>query len=189
VTMIIYLALGLVFDAILSSVIPVDFASVRLSMVSHMAFMGVILLVYKMNLTRALIIAALLGLIIDLGHEGYITLHALVYVATVIISRYWSSQVNDEYTELTILLILSVFIKELIIWALMRMGGMSSMSMLVWFTQHQALSLLFNVPLAIIMIQFNFIRLRIIARQNYARQKGESLFLLKLESRVPNDMV
>ncbi len=188
-TMVIYLALGLLFDAILGSVIPFDFASIRTSMVTHMAFMGVVLAVLKVNFTRAILIAAIVGFIVDFGHEGYLLLHTGVYVATVIISRYWSAQINDEYTELTILLILSIFIKEVIIWMMMRMGGMSAMSLLTWFTQHQALSLLLNIPLAFFMIKLNFIRLRVIARQDYARQKGESLFLLKLESRVPNDMV
>jgi rod shape-determining protein MreD len=185
----IYLGIGFLLDAIFKSFFSIDYASMRFSIVSHMAFMGLILVVLKQELTKAIILVVVVGLIVDVSLGSFFGLHVFVFLVTMFISRFWSSQINDEFVELLILIVMSVLIKELMIWLMMRISQISSMSLLIWFSQHQVLSLLFNVPLALMMIQLNFLRLRIVARQNFMRKKGESLFLLKLESRTPNDMV
>ena len=178
-----FLILASVLDATLSTWFQVDYASINLSLMPQMAFMAMILLSVKLSWKTALGVAFMVGMWADVSSQSFLLMHAFAYASTVVLIRYWSRNVNDAYVELSSLLLLSVFIKELIIWGLMRLSGMSFMNINVWFVHHQFLTLLGNIPLAVLVIFLNFIRIRLLARQDFAKQKGEQLFWIKLENR------
>jgi rod shape-determining protein MreD len=178
-----FLIFAMATDAVLRTWLGYDSSSVHLSFIPQVLFMAWMLMSIKFSLKTALIWTFLLGLTLDFTAQAYILIQAVAFISTVVITRYWARNVNDAYVELTSVLILSIFIKEFSLWGLMRLSGLSAMSWLTWFSHHQFLTLIGNIPLALGIIFLNFMRLRYLARRDFAKQKAERLFWMKLESR------
>ena len=178
-----FLIFAMAADTVLKTWVGYDSSSVHLSFIPQVLFMAWMLMSVKFSLKTALIWSFVLGLALDFTAQAYILIQAVAFVSTVVLTRYWARNVNDAYVELTSVLILSIFIKEFSLWGLMRLSGLSAMSWIVWFSNHQFLTLLGNIPLALGIIFLNFMRVRYLAQRNFAKQKAERLFWMKLESR------
>lgn len=149
-----FINLGFVFlcfmiDAILQTIFPVDFEMRRLFFVSSCGVVGLMLVVQDMKFNAAWILAFTVGLILDLSHYGYFLLNAFVLMITIIALRYWSNQVNSSLLEFMTLSIVAIFTKEFLIFIVMRMSGLSSISFLNWFIYREFLTLIGHIPLVL----------------------------------------
>ena len=147
---IVYLFTCFIIDIFLNSIFPIDYASVRMSFVSSMGIIGLMFISRDLDLISSLLIAFAFGILVDLTHYAYFSIFALSFTFTIWIVRAWSNQINESIPEFIILGILTIFVKEAIIFIIMRVLSLSSMSFITWFTFRQFLSLIGNIPLIIL---------------------------------------
>ena len=155
-----YLLFAFMLDLILQSLFPVDFEYRRLFVVFNTGLIGLMLVLKKENFKQVLIVAFLVGLILDFVRYGYFFLYALSFSLAILIARLWSNQVNETNIELMILSITVVFLKELIQFGLLTFAGLTQMHLSTWFIYRGFLTILMHVPLSYLMIYTNRYRLK-----------------------------
>ena len=162
------------FDLILQSIFPVDFEYQHLFVVFNTGIIALMLMIRKENFLTVLIYAFSIGLILDIVRYGYFFLSALSFTITLILARLWSNQVNDSTIELMILAVIVVFLKELIKYALLAFAGLTFLYPSTWFIYRAFLTILMHIPLSLIVIHFNRLRITSLDRPIRARTKEES---------------
>lgn len=178
-----FILLSFVFDTALQAIMPIDFEMRRLFFVSNLGIVGLILSVRQMDLKSAMIVALVAGLIMDLTHYGYFLLYASVYVATVLLVRFWSNHVNDSRFELLILGILTIFVKESLVFILMRLIGSTHLTFLNWFVYREFLTLMGHVPLVLMLLSLDEFRLSLLAGHESTRRRRENPLFINVPRR------
>lgn len=173
-----FVFLCFLLDALLQTIFPVDFELRRLFFVSSLGVVGLMLVVQDMKFNAAWLLALSVGLILDMSQFGYFTLNAFVLMSTIIALRYWSNQVNNSMLELMTLSIVAIFIKELLIFLVMRLSGLSSLSFLNWFIYREFLTLIGHIPLVfVIILIYRFKEILLNDREQVRRKAEDPLFM------------
>lgn len=172
-----------ILDRVIQTIFPVDFEMRRLFFVSNMGLMALMLVLQKRPLSQMLMIAFLTGLSIDILSYGYFLINAVSFMLTLWLVRVWSSQVNESLVELTILSILTIFIREGLIFGIYRLMGLSQLSFLNWFVYREFLTLLVHIPLALGLIALNQARLGLHSQQEFRKQRAEDPLFMTLKKR------
>lgn len=173
-----FILLCFVFDAALQSAFPVDFELRRTFFVSSLGIVGAMLVSRGQTLSLVLVTAVLSGLIMDLTHYGYFLLYTSVYALTLTLVRFWSVHVNQSPFELLILALLTVFVKEGLIFITMRLIGVSSLTFANWFINREFLTLLVHIPLVLFLLRLDGLRHTILSgREADRRRKEDPLFI------------
>jgi rod shape-determining protein MreD len=167
-------------DLILSQIFPLDYAVYRLNFIPHVGLIGLMLVAREMDLGTALIMAFGFGLFLDLTHYGYFMMNAFVFTLTIWVLRQWSNQVNESIVELLILGLLTIFVKESLIFGILHLFNASHMSLLVWFTHWQFLSLLGNLPLMGMAIYGYHLVEGFLSHKDRKRRQGEKTLWMKM---------
>jgi rod shape-determining protein MreD len=179
---VIYLSMCFIMDALLNSVFPIDYSSIRMSFISNMGIIGLMFISRELSFKNSLIFAFLFGILIDATHYAYFLMFALSFTLTILIVRVWANQINDSIPEIIILGILTIFVKEIAIFTIMRVLGISSISFLTWFTSRQFLSLIGNIPL-IVLAYFGYnLKNRLEINKDRARRKNEKTLWMKVSN-------
>ncbi len=169
-----FILLAFIFDLILQSIFPVDFEYRRLFVVFNTGLIALMLTIRKEDFLTVLIYAFSVGLALDFVRYGYFFLSALSFSITLVLARLWSNQVNESNLELMILSIIVVFLKELIQYSLLSFAGLTNLYPSTWFIYRAFLTILMHIPLSLLVIYFNRIRLNILDSNIKARTKEES---------------
>lgn len=176
----IYLMLCFLTDLILSQIFPLDYALYRLNFIPHVGLIGMMLVARELDLGTALAMAFGFGLFLDFTHYGYFLMNAFVFTLTIWILRQWSNQVNESIVEILILGLLTIFVKELLVFMILHLLNGSSMSFLTWFTRWQFLSLLGNLPLMIVAISGYHLVEGFLTNKDRKRRQSEKTLWMKM---------
>ena len=176
----IYLILCFLADLILSQIFPVDYALYRLNFIPHVGLIGLMLVARELDLKTALIMAFGFGLFLDLTHYGYFLMNAFVFTLTIWVLRQWSNQVNESIVELLVLGVLTIFVKEFLIFGILHLFDASHMRFLVWFTHWQFLSLLGNLPLMALAVYGYHLVEGFLSHKDRIRRQGEKTLWMKM---------
>ncbi|HCT62795.1 MAG TPA: rod shape-determining protein MreD [Erysipelotrichaceae bacterium] len=176
----IYLILCFTADLILSQVFPLDYALYRLNFIPHVGLIGLMLVARELDLGTALIMAFGFGLFLDFTHYGYFMMNAFVFTLTIWILRQWSNQVNESIVELLVLGVLTIFVKEFLIFSILHLFNASQMRFLVWFAHWQFLSLLGNLPLMALAIYGYHLVEGFLSNKDRRRRQGEKTLWMKM---------
>lgn len=84
--------------------------------ISNLAFMGLILLTRNDNIEDSVLRAAGLGLWMDMNHINSFPMYITVYVLTVLFVRTWSSYLGYNLGEFIVMIIISLFFKEILLY-------------------------------------------------------------------------
>jgi len=169
-------------DTVLNSVFPIDYSSVRMSFISNMGIIGLMFVSRELSFKDSLIFAFLFGILIDTTHYAYFLLFALSYTITILIVRVWANQINNSIPEIIILGILTIFVKEMVVFTIIRVLGISSMSFLTWFTSRQFLSLIGNIPLIVLAYYGYDLKNRFEINKDKARRRNEKTLWMKVSN-------
>ncbi len=169
-----FILLAFILDLILQSFFPVDFEYRRLFVVFNTGIIALMLTIRKENFLTVLLVAFSVGLLLDFVRYGYFFLSALSFSLTLVIARLWSNQVNDTTLELMILSVIVVFLKELILYGLLALANLTFLYPSTWFIYRAFLTILMHIPLSLMVIYFNRLRLLSLDRNLKARHKQET---------------
>lgn len=178
----IYLLSCFIIDTFLNIIFPIDYASIRLSFVSSMGIVSIMFISRDLDFVNSLLIAFIFGFLVDITHYAYFSMFALSYTLTILLIRVWSNQVNESLPEFIILGILTIFVKEVIIFIIMRGLSLSSMTFLTWFTYRQFISLIGNIPLIILAYYGYAIKNQFKIRKDIVRRKHEKTLWMKVSN-------
>ncbi len=178
----IYLLTCFIIDTFLNSIFPIDYANIRMSFVSSMGIVGLMFISRDLDFKNSLLLALAFGLLTDVTHYAYFLLFAVSFTITIWIIRVWSNQLNESLPEFIILGVLTIFVKESIIFIIMRSMGLSSMSFVTWFTFRQFLSLIGNIPLIVIAYYGYAFKNQFEHKKDIIRRRNEKTLWMKVSN-------
>lgn len=178
----IYLFFCFFVDIFLSNIFPVDYANVRLSFVSNMGIIGIMFVSRELDFKNSLLLAFVFGLFIDLTHYSYFLLTALSYTITILIVRVWSNQLNESIPEIIILGVLTIFVQNIIVFFIIRILDLSSLSFFMWVTYRQFLTLLGNIPLIVLAYYAYNIKNQFEIEKDKVRRRNEKTLWMKVSN-------
>lgn len=178
----IYLFFCFFVDIFLSNIFPVDYANVRLSFVSNMGIIGIMFVSRELDFKNSLLLAFVFGLFIDLTHYSYFLLTALSYTITILIVRVWSNQLNESIPEIIILGVLTIFVQNIIVFFIIRILDLSSLSFFMWVTYRQFLTLLGNIPLIVLAYHAYNIKNQFEIEKDKVRRRNEKTLWMKVSN-------
>ncbi len=167
-------------DLIFQSLFPVDFEMRRLFIEFNMGIIALMLVIRKESFLTVLIVAFSVGILLDIVRYGYFFLSALSFSVSLVLVRLWSNQVNESSLELMILSMIVVFIKELVKYGLLLIAGLTSLNAANWFIYRAFLTILMHIPLSLIIIYFNTLRINSLHENSQAKRKMESALYKEL---------
>lgn len=171
-----------IIDTLLNSIFPIDYSSIRMNFISNMGIIGLMFVSLELNFKDSLIFAFLFGILIDTTHYSFFLIFALSFTITILIVRVWANQINNSIPEIIILGILTIFVKELVVFIIIRILGISSMSFLIWFTSRQFLTLIGNIPLIALAYYGYDLKNRIEVNKDRNRRKNEKTLWMKVSN-------
>lgn len=178
----IYLIFCFTIDTFLNIIFPIDYSSIRLSFVSSMGIVGIMFITRDLDFINSLLYAFIFGIFVDFTHYAYFSLFALSFTLTILLIRVWSNQVNESLPEFIILGILTIFVKEIIIFIIIRGLNLSAMTFLTWFTYRQFISLIGNIPLIILAYYGYALKNQFEVRKDIVRRKHEKTLWMKVSN-------
>ena len=171
-----FLILCCLIDFILSNVLVSDFAMVSTIIAPATIYIGLICVCREKELIRSVFLAFLVGIFIDFIAMNHFLVLALVYVVGILVSRIWSQQLSNSLFEQTILLLSTIFVKEILVYLCMLANNSFSIGISIWLQQRCIPTLLVNIPLILLALGLFELKKRFDARKENAKRKEESLF-------------
>jgi cell shape-determining protein MreD len=176
----IFFALYILIDIILGILFPTDYALRALIFVPQMTLAGVILSVRDMKLTEGLLLALIVGTILDITHFDFGFINAISFTTTVLLVAIWSQHMSESFYELIILTLVGLFIKEIIVFLLYQMSGDTHMSVITWLAKREFLTILGNIPIIIGCIYLNSMKEDMLGRQDRIRRAREKVLWMNV---------
>lgn len=170
-----FFAFCFLIDILLGIFFPVDYALHTLIFVPQMTLAAVILSARDVQLTQGLLMALIVGLILDITHFDFGFVNAISFTATVLAVAIWSQHMSESFYELIILTLVGLFIREIIVFLLFQMSGDTHMSVMTWLARREFLTMLGNIPVIIVCIYLNGIKDDILGRQERQKRAREKV--------------
>ncbi|MGL5977615.1 MAG: hypothetical protein ACRCZJ_01270 [Erysipelotrichaceae bacterium] len=143
---------GFLFDSLLASLFPNDFTLQAFAFVANSGFLITVLMLRKMEYTDKVLHAALIGLLYGLFFSEVPILYAGIYVLVAHLIQYWEKQMMDSFFEQLMLLISTLFIKDVVLYIIFYIFLNYRVSLMEWFVMREFLTLLGNIILGVVLI-------------------------------------
>jgi len=169
-----FVVFGMFCDLLLGILFPQDYSYMHLLFVPQLTFMCILLITQRKPLSQVMLIALTIGIILDLNQSGYVLLNTLTYTATIYLVYLWLTRVSESVFETLLLIIVAIFCRELFVYGYMSIFNFSHLTFINWFTYREFLTLLGHIPLSLLFIQLNRIRLDINNNIDQRRRSKES---------------
>ncbi len=165
-----------VLSFMLQSIFVLDYGQQWVVVVFHLGLLGLLDYVLDLDLKEALITVLVIGFILDVFSYGYLFLNTLSYGLSFMVILSLASQINDTKTERLFLGIIAIFIFELIKYLLLRVLGISGLSIFNWLTKRVLLTLLVHIPLGYLVLMIVQFKNRILMSRNQELIRAEASF-------------
>lgn len=169
-----FVFIGFVADNILRLMFPVDPSLRILTFVPNLGFLALLLVSLKKTFPSAVLTAFVLGLMLDLlHHEAFV--YAVSYPISILLVKIWSQQLNDSLFEHVFMGIIGLFIKELVLYALLFLFAYTRLDIRVWFIRREFMTLVLHIPLLIGLALLDRTRVSLQKRIDKERLSRESI--------------
>lgn len=165
-----------VLSFVLQSIFVLDYGQQWVVLVFHLGLLGLLDYVLDLELKEALITVLIIGFIMDVFSYGYLFLNTLSYGLAFMVILSLASQINDTKTERLFLGIVAIFIFELIKYLLLRILGISGLSIFNWLTKRIILTLLVHIPLGYFVLLIVKFKNQILMSRNQELIRAEASF-------------
>lgn len=170
-----FIGLCLIMDIILGVLFPFDFSLIHPVFIPCMGFAALMLTVRPKPLLDSLFYAFLAGMVFDFLNADHFMLSSLICMACAFLIHSWSRHISSSLPELMILLLSTIFVKELLIYFYMTASSFAVMSLLTWLSRRLVVTLVGNLAPILIVIWMNDQRQTLQNRRESIRRKGEKL--------------
>lgn len=163
-----------VFSFVLQSIFILDYGQSAVGIVFNLGLLVLLDYVLDLEWKEALITVFFVGFVIDVFSYGYLFLNALSYLMAFIVILSLASQINDSKIERLFLGIVAIFIFEMFKYLLIRLLGISALSLFNWLTRRMLLSLLIHIPLGLFVFYFVHFKNRFLLQRSKDRARSET---------------
>ncbi len=139
-------------DELLMVLFPNSFDPYSMIFVPCLGLSALVLASRHMDKTDALLIFLGFGMFYDFFVVREHLIYALIFVLLSFIVRIWSNHMMESVLESLLLVISTIFVKELIIYLYMLMSQVTQMNIALWLTNRLFLTLLVNGVLVVVII-------------------------------------
>lgn len=171
------------FDEILSVLFPNTFLVNDLLFIPNLAFCMMILTIRKFSLTDKCLFAFGCGMFYDFCFANTFLLYAIIYTLLACILHLWSKHLTETLIESLILSIVTIFVKDLLIYFYMSFQRMTEMSLTLWAERYELLTLLANAILAMVIVYLIRIKDDYLEMKARRIRKGEKVEWFRLKSK------
>lgn len=172
---ILFVLLCFIADMVLSTIFPIDFALTSMIFVPAMGFVAVVLNTRTMNLTDALIFSFIAGAFYDLFCYDYFLLYAIIFSLIAFLTNIWSIHMTNTLIELVLLTLVTIFVKEVLVYSYMNISNLTNMTVMIWLQKRLFLTIVGNIiPCLLVIFGFEF-KNSLSQQKERIRRKGEKI--------------
>lgn len=140
------------FDSILTLLIPNDFILQNFSFVANAGFLVTLLVLYKQPSLDKVLTAGVIGFVYGFFIELNPLVYMGIYMVIALLTIYWERHLMDTYFEKLMLLVSTLFIKDIILFVLYYIFYDYHVPLENWFVYRQFLTILGNAVIAMVLI-------------------------------------
>jgi len=127
-----YVLVCFILDMIINDLLPFNYAASSMVFIPSLGFCALILVTRKKDLISAFIFSVIVGFIYGLFIPNSLVLYPILFTVAMLITRIWSSNLNDTIIEVLILCMLAIFVKDLLLYLFMKIAGITVISLIGW---------------------------------------------------------
>lgn len=170
-------------DEIITVCFPNSFLVNELLFIPNLGFCAMILTLRKFDFLDSCLFAFVFGMFYDFLFANTFLTYAIIFTIVGILLQLWSKHMTDSLIESLILCIVTIFVKDMMIYLLMSFQKTTNITLINWMEKYELLTLLTNA----ILSMFIYFLLRI--KDDYLKmkalriRKGERVEWFRLKSR------
>ena len=170
-------------DEALIVLFPNSYLLNNLLFIPNLGFITMILTVRKFDLTNTCLFAFACGMIYDFCFANTYLLYAIVFTVVACLMHLWTKHMTETFIESLILSIVTIFVKDFLVYCYMSFQKTTYMSLMVWAEQYELLTLLANAVLVMIIVFLIRIKDDYLERKARRIRKGEKIEWFNLKSK------
>lgn len=145
---------GFMIDSMIRMMFPIDPALSGLVFVPNLGFLAYLFVSLNKPMIQALLIAALLGLLIDLTRLQSFS-NVLAYPVAIYAVKVWSKQLNQSLFEQVFIGTIGLFIKEVAVYLILLIFLVTKLQLGPWLVKREFMTLIGHIPLLIVISALN----------------------------------
>lgn len=163
--------------------LPNSYLVDSLLFIPNLAFCAMILTLRQFRWLDKCLFAFGCGMIYDFCFANEFLLYAVVYVIVVCLLQLWSKHMTDTIFESFVLCIMTIFVKDLLVYCYMSFHRLTYLSLIDWAQRYELLTLLGNGILVVVLVVFIRMKDDYLKMKASRIRKGEKLEWFKLKSK------
>ena len=171
------------FDEILSILFPNTFLVNDLLFIPNLAFCMMILTIRKFSLVDKCLFAFGCGMFYDFCFANTFLQYAIIYTCIACLLHVWSKHVTDTLIESLILSIVTIFVKDLLVYFVMSFQKETQMPLLLWAERYELLTLLGNAILVMGLVFLQRSKEEYLEMKARRIRRGEKIQWFNLKSK------
>lgn len=156
-------------DEALIVLFPNSYLVNNLMFIPNLGFITMILTVRKFSLIDTCLFAFSCGMIYDFCFANTFLIYAVVFTMVACLMHLWTKHMTDTFIESLILSIVTIFVKDFLVYCYMLFEKQTYMSLMLWAERYELLTLLANSVLVMIIV----VLIRI--KDDYLEQKARKI--------------
>lgn len=172
-----------VLDEVLAAIFPCSYLMNSLLFIPSLGFCAMILTVRKFTILDTCLFAFVCGIIYDTFLANTFLLHAIVFTIVASLLHLWTKHLTETALESFILVIVTLFVKDVLVYLYMSFQQVTEMSFMLWAERYELLTLIGNGVLSFIILFFIRIKDDYLVKKALQVRKGEKIEWFKLKSK------
>lgn len=178
-----FVIIWMLVDSVLMQLFPNSYLVDQLMFFSQLGFCAMILTIRKFSLLDSILFTFLCGFLFDFCFANMYLLHAFVYVLLALLVRIWSKYMDDTMIESIVLAIVTIFVKDVVIYFHMCLQRQYILNFISWVQRYELKSILIAIVGMIVVYYFYQLKEDYIDRKAQALRKGEKVEWFRLQSK------
>lgn len=172
-----------ILDSMLMVLFPNSYLVQDLLFFSNLGFCAMILTLRRFGFLDSILFAFLCGFLYDFAFANTAFLYAIVFTIIACIQRLWTKHMDETAVEAVILSIVTIFVKDLLVYLFMCFQRYTQMDFLLWVQRYELLSIAAGMVGMLAVYWFLQIKDDYLERKAQALRKGEKVEWYRLRSK------
>ena len=139
-------------DSALSMLFPISYAPDDFIFIASLGFCALVLTLRKYQLLDAVLLAGCFGLFYDFFYANTYLINFILYILIAWLVCIWRKHMPETIFESIILCITTIFVKEGMLYCIMRIMDQTSLSVGEWFVNREFLTLTLNALMVFVLV-------------------------------------
>lgn len=151
-TNVIFVFACFVIDSILAMLFPINYASQAYIFIPSLGFCALVLTIRRYNIIDGVLFAGCFGIFYDFFYANTYFINFIIYVLIAWLAYIWRKHMTETIIESIVLCVSTIFVKELLLYCMIKMLDQSSFSFSEWFIYREFLTLSINALMVFVLV-------------------------------------